>query len=146
MFIWILALSLWRTLWSTCHVMGRNLTIGFLDKINLFFFSTFLICVCVFCGECGFICMIIICVADISCDYPDWMRAITMNDYMAHICMIIICITPHIIVWLLTLTAISVNGWQYQCMSGNQRMYASMYYIQSNFFLFITQIILLVFF
>ncbi len=42
LFIWILALSLWRTLWSTCHVMGRNLAIGFLDKINLFF-SMFLI-------------------------------------------------------------------------------------------------------
>ncbi len=47
------------------------------------------------------------------------------------------------------LTAISLNVWPYQCMSGNQSMYMSMYYIQSNafsFFLFITQIILIVFF
>ncbi len=30
------------------------------------------------------------------------------------------------------LTAISVNVWPYQCMSGNQSMYVSMYYIQIN--------------
>ncbi len=35
------------------------------------FFKMFNICVCVFCGECGFICMISICVAGISCDYSD---------------------------------------------------------------------------
>ncbi len=29
-----------------------------------YFFNIFNICVCVFCGECGFICMISICVAD----------------------------------------------------------------------------------
>ncbi len=40
-------------------------------------------------------------------------------DCMVHICMIIICITPHISVWLLTITinqceclAISVYAWQ----------------------------------
>ncbi len=43
---------------------GRNLAIGFLDKINLFFPNIFHICVFVFYGECGCICMISICVAD----------------------------------------------------------------------------------
>ncbi len=34
--------------------MGRNLAIGFLDKINLLFFLKIVyICVCVFCGERG---------------------------------------------------------------------------------------------
>ncbi len=35
----------------------------------LFFFYISNIYVCVFCGERGFICMISICVADVSCDY-----------------------------------------------------------------------------
>ncbi len=78
-----LSRGLWRTLWHTCYVMGRNLAIGFLDKICFFFvffcFYIFYICVFVFCGECGCICMNRICVADISCDYSDWMRA--MNAY-----------------------------------------------------------------
>ncbi len=34
------------------------------------------------------------------------------------------------------LIAIIVNGWPYQCISGNQSMYVSMYYIQSYFFSF----------
>ncbi len=53
-----------------------------------------------------------------------WMP-IGRYDYMAHICMIIICITPHNSVWLLTINS-------NQCMSGNQSMYVSMYYIQSK--------------
>ncbi len=60
-------------------------------------------------------------------------------DYMAHICMIIICITPHISMSLLT--AISVNVWQ----SDYVREYV-LAYIQNYFFLFITQICLIVFF
>ncbi len=41
--------------------------ISFLDKINFsFFFNIFNICVCVFCGECGCICIISICVTDNS--------------------------------------------------------------------------------
>ncbi len=74
-----LSRGLWRTLWHTCHVMGRNLVIGFLDKINLFVFKISNICVCVFCGEYGCIYMISICVADIQL-WLLWLnRAITMN-------------------------------------------------------------------
>ncbi len=40
---------------------GQNLAISFLDKINPF---SFFLCIFVFCGECGCICMISICVAD----------------------------------------------------------------------------------
>ncbi len=108
-------------------------------------------CVFVFCGC---ICMISICVADNQLwllwlndgyQYECWSA---IMDYMAHICMIIICTTPHISVWYWLLTEISVKGWQYQGVSGNQSMYVSMYNIQSNFVLFlsITQIILIVFF
>ncbi len=43
--------------------MGRNLAIGFLDKIH---FCILNIPVCVLCVECGYICMISICVADNS--------------------------------------------------------------------------------
>ncbi len=39
----MLSRGLWNMLWRTCHLMGRNLAIGFLDKIKLLFFSTFLI-------------------------------------------------------------------------------------------------------
>ncbi len=88
----------------------------------------------------------------ISCDYSDWMTAITMNadrhyglygpylyDYYLYYH------TSACDCWLLP--PISVNVWQYQCMSGNQSMYVSMYYIQSTTYkLFITQIILIVFF
>ncbi len=65
-----------------------------------------------------------------------------LYDYHLY-CLTSVCVITDI------LTAISVNDWPYQCMSGNQRMNASMYYIQSYFlslFLFITQIILIVFF
>ncbi len=51
------------------------------------------------------------------------------------------------------LTAISVNVWPYQCMSGNQSMYVCTKYkvifflsFFLSFFLFITQIIIIVFF
>ncbi len=67
---------------------------------------------------------------------------------LALLYLIIICITAHQCVITDILTAISVNVWPYQCMSGNQSMYMRMSYIQSNvfLFLFITQIILIVFF
>ncbi len=76
---------------SDFHILYVNLGLGDMSK-NLYKFILpdfqytciriqymFFICVCVFCGECGCICMISICVADISCDYSDWMRAITMD-------------------------------------------------------------------
>ncbi len=98
---WILALSrLWSKLWRTCHLMGRTLATGFLDKIT-FFFNFFYTCAFVFCGECGCICMISICVADDQLwllwlndgyQYECWSA---IMDYMAHIYMIIICIKAH---------------------------------------------------
>ncbi len=136
-----LSRGLWRTLWHTCHVMGRNLAIGFLEKINLFF-NIFNICVCVFCGECGCICMISICVADNQL-WLLWLnRSITMNAVrtlwtILPISVWLSSVLPRTSVcdyWLLT--AISVKVWPYQCMSGNQSMYVSMYYIQSYFFYF----------
>ncbi len=67
-FIWI-----WHALARAVtyrHLMGaRNLRSAFWDKINFFeyIFLTFVIYVfVVFCGECGCICMISICVADNS--------------------------------------------------------------------------------
>ncbi len=147
-------------IYAVTHVIRweRNLAICFLDKINpypFFFFKILNMCVCVFCGECGCICMISICVDDNQCDYSDWMRAITMNaDWPLW------TIWP-ISVWLSSelpctsvcdywLTAISVHFWLYQCMSGNQSMYVSMYCLHTKLFLslfiFITQIILIVFF
>ncbi len=56
-----------------------------------------------------------------------------MNDYMAHICMIIICITAHQCVITDILTAISVNVWPYQCLSGNQSMYSIQRFYYSNY-------------
>ncbi len=123
LFIWILPLPC-----EGCDApvtwWGRNLAIGFLDKINLFiylFFNICNICVCVFCGERGFICMISSVWLIVSCDYSEWgqyeCRSAVM-DYMAHICMIIICIMLHISVWLLTNSnqcewlTISVYVWQ----------------------------------
>ncbi len=59
------------------------------------------ICVFVFRGECGCICMLSICVADNqlwllwlndSYQYECWSA---IMDFMTHICMIIICITTH---------------------------------------------------
>ncbi len=83
-----------------------NLAMGFLDKIYLFFqhFS----CVFVFCGECGCICMIGICVADNQLiTLTEWQHQYecwsAIMDHMAHICMIIICVTLHISMWLLTI-------------------------------------------
>ncbi len=102
LFIWILACS--REGCDACCDApviwwGRNVAIGFLDKINFFIFY---LCVFVFCGECGCICMISICVDEnklwlvwLNDGYPYEFRSAIM-DYIAHICMIIICITPHI--------------------------------------------------
>ncbi len=70
---------------------------------------------------------------------------LAIMDYMAHICMIIICITPHISVRLLT-NSNRVNVWKYQCMSGNQSVREYVLHTKLFFFLFITQIILIVFF
>ncbi len=70
---------------------------------------------------------------------------LAIKDYLAHICMIIICITPHISVRLLT-NSNRVNVWQYQCMSGNQSVREYVLHTKLFFFLFITQIILIVFF
>ncbi len=67
-----------------------------------------------------------------------------MNDYMAHNTDYHLYYPAHQCVITDILTAISVNGWTYQCMSSNQSMYASMYYIQSYIFHFIPQIILIV--
>ncbi len=130
---------------------GRNLAIGFFDK-NKPLFSTFIIYVYVFFGELGFICMISICVAD------NQLWLLWLNDSYHYECRLAIMTIWPIFVWLSSelrrisvcdywLTAISVNVWPYQCMSGNQSMYV-LAYIQSyvSFFLsFITQIILFVF-
>ncbi len=90
-----------------------------LSEQNKPFFVTFFICV--FCGECGCICMISICVADNQL-WLLWLNEGYECLWMTiwpHICMIIICITPHISVWLLTTKsnqceclAISVYVWQ----------------------------------
>ncbi len=66
---------------------GRNLTISFLDKINLYFlyifYNIFNIYVCVFCGKCGCICMISICMADNQPNtFLDWSRTYLMYFYM----------------------------------------------------------------
>ncbi len=60
----------------------------------------FHMCVFLFCGECGCICMISICVTDNQCVISVCMAAISMNAdrpllTIWPICMIIICITAH---------------------------------------------------
>ncbi len=98
--------------------------------------------------------MISICVADNQLwvlwlndgyQYECWSA---IMDYMAHICMIIICITPLISMWLLTINsnqcewlAISVYVWQ----SEYVREYVLHTKQKKILFLFITQIILIVF-
>ncbi len=69
-------------------------------------------------------------------------------DYMPHICMIIICITLHISVWLLTIInhlceclAISVHVWQSEYVP-EYLLHTKLFFL----FLFIAQIILIVFF
>ncbi len=110
---------------------GRNLAIGFLDKINLFFFF-YTVCVYVFCGECGCICIISICVANIQL-WLLWLnRAIIINADrpLWTIWPISVWLSsewPRISVCDYRLTAINGNVWPYQCMSGNQSMYVSMY-------------------
>ncbi len=96
LFIWILALFP-----EGCEVpvmwWGWKLAIGFLDKINLLlFFQMFYISVCVFCGECGCICMISICVdesAVITMNAYEWLHGPYLYDYnlyyTTHQCVII---------------------------------------------------------
>ncbi len=63
--IWI-----WHSLTRAVTYLSSD-GLGFLDKI-FFFFNIFNICVCVFCGECGCICMISFCV--------DESAVITLNE------------------------------------------------------------------
>ncbi len=134
---------------------GRNLAIGFLDKICVFFcfvfFTFFYICVFVFCGECGCICMNSICVADISCDYSDWMRAMNAYEWLygpylydyhlydpAHQCVITDILTA---VWMWMADNISV------CLAIRECTWVCTTYKYIFFFLsFITQLFLLYFF
>ncbi len=121
---------------------GAELSDRLLGQNKPFFFNICTICVCVFCGECGCICMISICVADNQL-WLLWLnRSITMNAVQTlwtilPISVWLSSVLPRTSVcdyWLLT--AISVKVWPYQCMSGNQSIYVSMYYIQSYFFHF----------
>ncbi len=105
LFIWILALSC-NGCDARCEApviwWGWNLAISFLEKINLFFFNIFHICVFLFCGC---ICTISICVTDNQHAYSEWQLSVWMlighYGLHAHICMIMICITAHqrVILW-----------------------------------------------
>ncbi len=107
------------------------------------------VCVCVFCGECGCICMFSICVADSQLwllwlneryHYERWSAVM---DYMAHICMIIICIISHISVWLLTIiNNVWMSGNISVCLAFRVCMWLCTTYeaIFFSFFLFISQI------
>ncbi len=123
LFIWLLALSregcdapvIWR---------GWNLAIDFFGQ-NKPFFPPNICNICMFCGECGCICTISICVAD------NQLRLLWLNDGYHYECLYdpylydyhLYYRTSACDYWLLT--AISVNVWPYQ----------SMYYIQSFFFI-----------
>ncbi len=106
LFIWTLALSL-EGCDECCDTpvmwWGRNLAMGFMDKINLFFFFIYI-----------YIYIYLYVCFEGNVALSVWLSSVlpctSVCDY-----------------WLLT--AISVNGWQYQS------MYVSMYYIQNNFFL-----------
>ncbi len=87
---WILALS--RGLWRS-HLIRAELSDRLLEKIILFLFIFFNICVCVFCGECGCISVITICVDDnqlwllwlnegsMNADWPLWLYGQYLYDY-----------------------------------------------------------------
>ncbi len=88
---------------------GRNLAIGFLDNINLFF-PTFSIYVCLcFVRNVGGSAWLASVWLIISCDYSDWMTAISMNAdrplWTVSISVWLSSVLPHISVWLLTRAA-----------------------------------------
>ncbi len=138
----------WRSLaMAVTHLLsdgGRNLAIGFLDKINLFFPTFFIYVYLCFMGNVAVSVWLASVWLIISCDYSDWMTAINMNaDWplwnIWPISVWLSSLFPRTSVcdyWLLS--TICVNFWQYQCISGYQSMYVSMYFIQSNFFLFLS--------
>ncbi len=92
---------------------GRNLAIGFLDNINLFF-PTFSIYVCLcFVRNVGVSAWKASVWLIISCDYSDWMTAISMNAdrplWTVSISVWLSSVLPHISVWLLTRAAGTKN-------------------------------------
>ncbi len=137
-FIWILALS--HEGCDADHLMGTELSDRLFGQNKTFFFFLY-ICVFVFCGECGCICMTSICVAD------NQLWLLWLNDSYHYECWSSLWTIWPISIWLSSLlphtsvcdywlSTISVNVWQYQCMSVNQSMYVSMYYIQSFFLIY----------
>ncbi len=162
LFNWILALSC-NECDARCEApviwWGWNLAISFLEKINPFFFNifhmTFHICVFLFSG-CT--CTISICVTDNQHAYSDWMTAISMNadrplwtvcpylyDYDLYYC-------------TSACDSMITDYWQQSvcgCLAKSGYVWQSEYvceYVQHtkqfffSFFLFITQMILIVFF
>ncbi len=148
-----LSQGLWRTLWCTCHLMGVELSDRLFGQNKLCLSQHFIYVYVCFVRNVAISQWLASVWLIISCDYSDWMTAITMNadrslmDYMAHICMIIIYITTHQCV-------ITDYYQQFVWMSGNISVclairlstwvcttYKTIFF---SFFIFITQIILIV--
>ncbi len=113
-----LSRGLWRTRWRTCHLMWRNLAIGFLDKINLFFSQFFIYVYMCFVGNVTVTVWLASVWLIISCDHSDWMMAISMNAdrplwlYGPYLYDYHLYYPAHQCVWLLT-----INSNQCECLA-----------------------------